>query len=54
MGTVKYDMTTSDMINSLIVQIFLVATIVVLLMISVEPRSSLVPLPLLRLLTSGA
>lgn len=52
-GTIQYDTSYSDIVNNLIIQVFLVATIVVLLLVSVEPRSSLIPEPLLRLLTTG-
>jgi len=53
-GTIQYDTSYSDIVNNLIIQVFLVATIVVLLLVSVEPRSSLIPAPLLRLFTGAA
>ncbi len=40
----------SEIINNIIVQFYLIATIVVLLMIGMEPRSSLVPGPIRRVL----
>jgi hypothetical protein len=54
MGTVQMDTSYSDIVNNLVLQVFLVATIVVLLLISVEPRSSLIPAPILRALTGAA
>ena len=53
-GTVQYDMSYSDIVNNLILQVFLVATIAMLLLISVEPRMSLIPPPLLRWFTGAA
>jgi hypothetical protein len=48
MPTFNYDTSMSDIVNSIIVQFYLIATIVVLLLIGTEPRSSLVPGPLKR------
>jgi hypothetical protein len=48
----EYNMTYSNMILSLVVQFFLVACIVLFLLIGPEPRTSLVPNSLLRVLRS--
>lgn len=48
MPTFNYDTSMTEILNNIIVQFYLIATIVVLLLIGTEPRSSLVPGPLKR------
>jgi hypothetical protein len=46
----EYNMTYSNMINSIIVQVFLVACIALFLLIRSEPRMSFVPTMLMNVL----
>jgi hypothetical protein len=48
MPTFDYNTSMSEILNNIIVQFYLIATIVVLLLIGSEPRSSLIPGPIRR------